>query len=102
VFPFFTKTKTTTVLLEYQQGINQIKYTLTAGAFDRKKHQTIVDTAKAELSEEANLKGGRMISLLPEGHEGIMEVSPSFVWKWFHGWALLLTPIIYPSIVIMV
>ncbi|KAJ3412285.1 hypothetical protein HDV05_000996 [Chytridiales sp. JEL 0842] len=74
VFPFFTKTKTTTLLLEYMQGINRIRYSLVAGAFDRKKHKTISDTATSELSEEAYLTGGRMVCLLPEAHEGVMEV----------------------------
>ncbi|KAJ3157817.1 hypothetical protein HDU89_000196 [Geranomyces variabilis] len=73
-FPFDTKTKTTSLIIEYAQGTNDLKYTFAAGGFDKKKHKTILDTAKSELSEESRLSGGTWISLLPEDHEGIGEL----------------------------
>ncbi|KAI8835304.1 hypothetical protein BC829DRAFT_63446 [Chytridium lagenaria] len=72
--PYFTRTRTTTLILEYMQGINGVRYTFPAGGFDPRKHATREDTARDELSEEARLKGGKLVSLLPEGSEGIMEV----------------------------
>ncbi|KAI8838347.1 hypothetical protein BC829DRAFT_364910 [Chytridium lagenaria] len=74
IFPYFTRTRTTTLILEYMQGINGVRYTFPAGGFDPRKHATREDTARDELSEEARLKGGKLVSLLPEGSEGIMEV----------------------------
>ncbi|KAI8812132.1 hypothetical protein BJ742DRAFT_794921 [Cladochytrium replicatum] len=74
VFPFNTTKKTTTLIIEYCQGPNQMKYCFPAGAVDRKKHTSVEDAARAELSEEALLKSGQLISLLPEGHEGISEL----------------------------
>ncbi|TPX53833.1 hypothetical protein PhCBS80983_g06141 [Powellomyces hirtus] len=73
-FPFDTKSKTTSLIIEYAQGTNDLKYTFAAGGFDTKKHKTIMDTARQELSEESRLTGGTWISLLPEGHEGIGEL----------------------------
>ncbi|KAI9205205.1 uncharacterized protein BJ171DRAFT_423593 [Polychytrium aggregatum] len=73
-FPFNTEKKTTTLVIEYAQGVNQLKYTFAAGGFDPKKHKDLLETAQAELSEEARLKGGEWIALLPEGHGGISEL----------------------------
>jgi hypothetical protein len=74
VFPFFTKTKTTRILLEYMQGINAIRYVFPSGAYDSKKHSSRVDTAIQELSEEARLTGGTLIKLMPDDSLGIMDV----------------------------
>jgi len=75
VFTFDTATKTTCILKEYVQGTNEVKYTCTAGAIDRRKHKSQLETAQYELSEEAHLKGGRLISLLPSSQpEGISEL----------------------------
>ncbi|KAI8823132.1 uncharacterized protein EV422DRAFT_494325 [Fimicolochytrium jonesii] len=74
VFPFDTQSKTTCLIIEYAQGTNDLKYTFAAGGFDQKKHQTILDTSKQELSEEMRLTGGEWISLLPQDHDGIGEV----------------------------
>ncbi|GAB5589463.1 hypothetical protein Unana1_04363 [Umbelopsis nana] len=74
VFTFDTATKTTCILKEYVQGTNE-KYTCTAGAIDRRKHKSQLETAQYELSEEAHLTGGRLISLLPSSQpEGISEL----------------------------
>ncbi|PRP88830.1 hypothetical protein PROFUN_00298 [Planoprotostelium fungivorum] len=67
VFTFDTKKKTTTILAEYAQGTNDLRYTLAAGAYESKKHDSVIAAARAELSEEAFLKDGEWISLLPEG-----------------------------------
>ncbi|OBZ87778.1 hypothetical protein A0J61_04182 [Choanephora cucurbitarum] len=76
VFTFDTKKKTTTILKEYAQGTNEVKYTCVAGSFDRRKHANILEAAQHELSEEAHLKGGEWINLLPEDHsaDGISEL----------------------------
>ncbi|KAJ3105709.1 hypothetical protein HDU97_007686 [Phlyctochytrium planicorne] len=74
IFPYFTKTQTTVLILEYQPGINSVRYSFPAGGFDAKKHKDRDDTARDELSEEANLKDATLVPLLPKGHEGIMEL----------------------------
>ncbi|KAI9478484.1 MAG: hypothetical protein EXX96DRAFT_249554 [Benjaminiella poitrasii] len=76
VFIFNTTTKTTTLIKEYAQGSNEIKYTCPAGAYDRKKHKSILEAARHEMSEEAHLKDGEWINLLPEGYteDGISEL----------------------------
>lgn len=45
-----------------------------SGAYDRKKHSSILECAKAELSEEAQLKNGRWISLIDKNDEGLHEL----------------------------
>ncbi|CAO3683760.1 unnamed protein product [Umbelopsis ramanniana] len=75
VFTFDTNTKTTCILKEYVQGSNEVKYTCTAGSFDRRKHQSLEEAAQHELSEEAQLTGGHWISLCPSSQpEGISEL----------------------------
>ncbi|KAI3635267.1 hypothetical protein MIR68_006833 [Amoeboaphelidium protococcarum] len=73
-FPFFTQSKETQLILEYSQGTNQLIHTFASGAFDRLKHGSIVECAKAELAEEMHLTGGQWVPLLPDGHEGISEL----------------------------
>lgn len=74
VFPYNTKTKTTTLLVEYAQGTNEFKYTFVAGGFEPHKHTSIEETALKELSEEARLTTSRLVRLLPDGHEGVAEL----------------------------
>ncbi|CAO3630059.1 unnamed protein product [Cunninghamella echinulata] len=75
VFTYDTAKKTTCILKEYAQGTNEIKYTCVAGSVDRRKHQSPLDSAKHELSEEARLKNGEWICLLPEEQkDGISEL----------------------------
>ncbi|KAI9356078.1 hypothetical protein BD770DRAFT_420417 [Pilaira anomala] len=76
VFTFDTKKKTTCILKEYAQGTNEIKYTCVAGSYDQRKHQSVLEAAQHELSEEARLKGGEWINLLPANHspDGISEL----------------------------
>ncbi|KAI7903035.1 uncharacterized protein BX663DRAFT_509317 [Cokeromyces recurvatus] len=76
VFTFNTKTKTTTLLKEYAQGTNEIKYTCVAGSYDRRKHTSVLEAAQHELSEESYLKGGEWINLLPKDYtdDGISEL----------------------------
>ena len=62
-----------TLVREFCQGISELAYCLPTGAFDPKKHSTYEDCAKAELSEEALLKGGSLVKLLDEG-VGVPEV----------------------------
>ncbi|KAJ3337412.1 hypothetical protein HDU93_001112 [Gonapodya sp. JEL0774] len=63
VFPFDTKTKTTTLVREYAQGPHQMLYTVPCGAYDVRKHSSHLDAAQHELSEEALLTGGTWITL---------------------------------------
>ena len=56
-----------TLVREYCQGINELVYCLPTGAFDPRKHKTYEDCATAELSEEAHLKGGKLLKLLEQG-----------------------------------
>jgi ADP-ribose pyrophosphatase YjhB (NUDIX family) len=74
VFPFDSKKKTTTIIKEFCQASNSMKYSLPCGHFDIKHHRDFKHAAECELSEEANLKSNYWIPLLPEGHNGILEV----------------------------
>lgn len=56
-----------TLVREYCQGINELVYCLPTGAFDPRKHKSYEECALAELSEEAHLKGGKLIKLLEDG-----------------------------------
>ncbi|KAI8051846.1 hypothetical protein BDF21DRAFT_468639 [Thamnidium elegans] len=76
VFTFDIKKQTTCILKEYAQGTNEIKYTCVAGSYDRRKHNSVLEAAQHELSEEARLKQGEWINLLPANHskDGISEL----------------------------
>lgn len=78
VFPFTSSRNGTggevTVVKEYAQGPNQYMYTLPCGGFDPSKHKNLEECAKSELSEEAKLKGGELLCLIPPDCEGISEV----------------------------
>ncbi|KAI8149086.1 hypothetical protein BJV82DRAFT_574372 [Fennellomyces sp. T-0311] len=51
------------------------RYTCVAGSYDRRKHASPLESAQHELSEEARLKGGQWINLLPENQpNGIAEL----------------------------
>lgn len=62
-----------TLIKEYCQGVNEVMYSLPAGAFDATKHKTPEDCAWAELNEEAHLKGGKMYPVL-DANIGVPEV----------------------------
>ncbi|KAI9356961.1 hypothetical protein DFJ73DRAFT_212280 [Zopfochytrium polystomum] len=75
VFVYHTATRTTTLLLEYMQGINSVRYGMISGGYEPKKHASMLECAQMELSEEGRLTGGRWVPLLPhDAHRGIMEV----------------------------
>lgn len=48
----FVRVGEVTVLREYCQGPNKMMYVLPTGGFDPKRHQNILECAKAELEEE--------------------------------------------------
>eukprot|EP00271_Cylindrocystis_brebissonii_P012922 TRINITY_DN32433_c0_g1_i1.p1 TRINITY_DN32433_c0_g1~~TRINITY_DN32433_c0_g1_i1.p1 ORF type:complete len:305 (+),score=24.49 TRINITY_DN32433_c0_g1_i1:59-916(+) len=73
VLPFHSATKTFTLLSEYAQGANENVYGVPCGGYSA-KHASLEECATRELSEEAFLKGGRLIRLLPESHPGLLEV----------------------------
>lgn len=53
---------------------------------------SILDCAQQETSEEARLTGGRWISLMPEGHPGIGEVTTIWLLHLLVTTRLTLTP----------
>ena len=71
---FHTASSTFTMIREYCQGVNSLRYAWAGGKWEPEKTHDLLDSAKAELSEEAHLSGGEWISLLPEGNEGIAEL----------------------------
>ena len=76
VFVYHTATQGVTLLREFAQAApphGAFALTLPCGGFDPKKHASVLDAAKAELSEEAQLCGGTWHSLLPDGHPGVLE-----------------------------
>ena len=64
---------TTTVVWEYAQGLNAICVGFPTGGFDASKHDTIVDTARAELAEPQHAPLGRGLQ------ESTTEEPPSTV-----------------------
>ena len=56
------------VLREFAQGNASMCYCFPTGAFDPRKHTTLLDCAKAELSEEAHLQSDTWIPLLSEAN----------------------------------
>lgn len=67
VFPFDTRTHTATMLREYSPGRNRETMSFVAGMFEAAKHESLVEAARAELSEEARLKGGELMELTLRG-----------------------------------
>ncbi|GJQ12995.1 hypothetical protein GpartN1_g4786.t1 [Galdieria partita] len=71
IFPFDAKKKTVTLVKEYHPGDNSFLYGFPGGLFDPKKHTSIVDTAKAELNEEAHWVAKQWYPLTSE--QGILQ-----------------------------
>jgi hypothetical protein len=63
-----------TLVHEYCQGPNNMGYSVPTGCYEPYKHASIEECARAELSEEAFLKGGEWIRLISPEHPGIPEV----------------------------
>lgn len=71
MYIFYMMMMTTTLMT----CLSNQKYTCVAGAYDRHKHTSILDSAQHELSEEAHLKGGQWIDLSPKEQPlGISEM----------------------------
>jgi hypothetical protein len=66
VFPWDSKTKTTTLLREYQPGPNAVLYGTVAGMFEKDKHQDPLECAQFELEEEAHLETTQWVIKLPQ------------------------------------
>ena len=60
--------------MEYAQGPDEHLYTFPSGGIDPKKHSNPKQAATMELSEEAHLKEGNLIPLLPIESNGISEL----------------------------
>jgi len=54
--------------------MNAFRFALPCGHFDSVHHKDLQHAAECELSEEARLKAEKIVRLLPDDHEGIMEV----------------------------
>lgn len=67
VFPYHTRTRTATLLREYSPGRNRVAPAFVAGMFERARHASLEDAARAEMSEEALLKGGTLLRLARDG-----------------------------------
>lgn len=67
VFPFDTRASKVTLLREYSPGRNRETMSFVAGMFEASKHESLVEAARAELSEEAQLKGGELVELTSGG-----------------------------------
>ncbi|GAX81409.1 hypothetical protein CEUSTIGMA_g8839.t1 [Chlamydomonas eustigma] len=63
-----------TLVHEYCQGPNTMGYSAPAGCYEPHKHANLEECARAELSEEAFLRGGEWIRLISPHHPGIPEV----------------------------
>ena len=79
IFPYNSKDETVVVIREYHQGTDEIKWGLPAGYYEPKKHDSILDAAKSELSEECKLKNGTLINLLPNGYSELKWVTNKVV-----------------------
>lgn len=64
VIPFDVKTKTFTLVREYNIAHEKFIYTWPQGQFERAKHKTALEAAKSELGEEARLKCGNWHMLI--------------------------------------
>ena len=72
VLPFWPD-GTVTLVREYAQGANTVVWSLPAGGVDPAKHSSLEAAARAELSEEARLRCGELVRLLPPTHPGMLE-----------------------------
>ncbi|CAI5526437.1 unnamed protein product [Closterium sp. Naga37s-1] len=73
VLPFHSATQSVTLLKEYAQGANSLLYTVPCGGLSS-SHTSLEDCVRSELSEEARLRGGQLVRLIPEDHPGLLEV----------------------------
>ncbi|GJP51827.1 hypothetical protein CLOM_g10959, partial [Closterium sp. NIES-68] len=73
VLPYHSATKSVTLLKEYAQGANSLLYTVPCGGLSS-SHASLEDCVRSELSEEARLRGGRLVRLIPDDHPGLLEV----------------------------
>ena len=64
VFVWDRETATATLVQEYHPGVEKMMYGAVAGMFEGHKHDTLLDCAKSELEEEAQLSSENWISLL--------------------------------------
>lgn len=71
--PYHAVDGTVSLLREYAHGPHELLWTLPAGGVDPEKHESLEAAARAELSEEASLRGGELVRLLPDTHPGIVE-----------------------------
>eukprot|EP00250_Pteridium_aquilinum_P017227 c23515_g1_i1 orf=355-1083(-) len=76
VFPFNSSTKMVTLIKEYAQGANDFLFGVPTGGLSE-KHVSLEDCVRKELSEEAHLREGTLIKLIPDGHPGILEIDPT-------------------------
>jgi hypothetical protein len=63
VFPLRADGRTVTMLREYCPGPHRLMLGFPAGFVEDEKHASVEDAARAELSEEARLKCGRLVPL---------------------------------------
>ena len=76
VFAYDSASATATLIREFAQAAPPHAATvlgLPCGGYDPKKHGSMEEAARRELSEEVHLTGGTWHRLLPEGHPGILE-----------------------------
>ena len=64
VFIWDTQSSTATLVQEYHPGVEKLMYGTVAGMFEAHKHSTVLECAKAELEEEAQLSSNTWIPLL--------------------------------------
>lgn len=63
VFPYHSASRTVTLLREYSPGSHARQMAFVAGMFEPSKHANLEAAARAEMSEEAHLKGGELVRL---------------------------------------
>ena len=71
VFIWDRESSTATLVQEYHPGIEKMMYGAVAGMFEGHKHATILDCAKDELEEEAQLASDNWIPLLNDASAAI-------------------------------
>ena len=64
VFIWDRESSTATLVQEYHPGVNKMMYGAVAGVFEGHKHESILDCAKSELEEEAQLSTDTWIPLM--------------------------------------
>jgi hypothetical protein len=71
VFIWDRESSTATLVQEYHPGVEKMMYGAVAGMFEGHKHATILDCAKDELEEEAQLASDNWIPLLHDASAAI-------------------------------